>query len=352
MKRKLVLKTGQEFYGLGFGEQVIGKVVFNTSMVGYQEILTDKANYNKIVLMTYTLIGNYGINDDDYESDNIQVAGLIVKEYNPNPSNFRSNKTINQLLEENKKTILYDIDTREVSKLIRDNGEMLGMITDASKPLEECLKEINEYEEKKLDLTIKKYELKNKNAKYKIACLDLGAKRNIFKVLSKTFDVTVFPYNASKNDLLKYDGLFLAGGPEIVAVDLIKELKGKMPIFATGIGQDIVALAYGAKVDEMKFGHRGGNHTVKYTDTLKNAVIAQNHDYVVTDINNTDLELLSYNLLDNSIEGLTCKKDYLLSIQYNLDSEASPEDYELLINKFANNMEEFGGKNNAKKNWY
>lgn len=344
MKRKLVLKTGQEFYGLGGGKEVIGEIVFNTSMVGYQEVLTDKANFNKIVLMTYTLIGNYGINPDDYEADEIMAAGLIAKEINPNPSNFRSNKSITQLLEENETPVLYDVDTREISKIIRDNGEMLAMITDVDKPLDECLKEMEAYKEKKCNLEIKKYEIKNKNANYRIAALDLGARRNIFKTLAEEFDVTVFPYNVKVMDLLKYDGLFIAGGPEIIDVELIKEIKGKLPIFATGIGHNVVALAYEARVEKMKFGHRGGNHTIKYTDTGKNAVISQNHNYVVSNIDNTNLDELSYNLLDKTNEGLTCKKDYLLSIQYNLDKEASPEDYELLINKFKQNMKEFGGK--------
>lgn len=343
MKRKLVLANGQEFYGQGSGE-VIGELVFNTSMVGYQEILTDKANFNKIVLMTYTLIGNYGINNDDFEADDVQVSGMIAKEFNPNPSNFRSIKSLNQLLEEKGTPIFYDTDTREISKCIRDNGEMLAMITDVDKSLDQCLKEINEYQEKKINLEIKKYEIKNKHADYHIAAIDLGARKNIFQTLAQDFDVTVFPYDAKVLDLLKYDGLFLAGGPEIIDVELIREIKGKLPIFATGIGHDVVALAYGAEVNKMKFGHRGGNHTIKYTDTGKNAVISQNHNYVVTNIENTNLEELSYNLLDKTNEGLICKKDHLLSIQYNLDKEASPEDYELLINKFKQNMKEFGGK--------
>lgn len=345
MKLKLVLQNGLEFYGEGIGEEKIGKVVFNTSMVGYQQIIYDKTNYDDIVVMTYTLIGNYGINDEDYESDDVQIKGMIAKEFNPNPSNFRSNKSIIDLFNENKVTYMYDLDTREISKAIRDNGEMLGIITNAETSKEEALEKISNYKMQECNLLIDKYEIKNKLAKYKVACIDLGAKRSIFDYLSNYFDVTVFPYTVKYENLLKYDGIFLAGGPRIEGVDLVKKLIGKKPIFATGIGCNVLALAYGASVDVMKFGHRGGNHTIKYTETNKNFVINQNHSMVVTDISNTKLEIMSKNLLDNTIEGIISKEDKAFAIQYNLDIEGSPEDFDYLISKFENNLE--GGKKNA-----
>ena len=343
MKLKLVLENGKEFYGLGFGDEKIGKVTFNTSMVGYQQIMYDKANFDDIVIMTYTLIGNYGINDEDYESDNVQIKGMIAKEFNAKPSNFRSNKSIIDLFSENSVTYMYDLDTRMLSKEIRDNGEMLGIITDASTPKEDALAKIKNYVKPECDILIDKYEIKNKQAKRKIACIDLGARRSIFYVLSNYYDVTVFPYTVKKEQLLKYDGIFLAGGPKIAAVDLLKELIGKKPIFTTGIATNVLVEALGGKNELMKFGHRGGNHTIKYTDTLKNYVISQNHFYKISDLTNTGLEVLSKNLLDNEIEGVVNYEKLVLGIQYNLDNEANPEDFNLLLERF-NDFMDLGGK--------
>ena len=342
MKLKLVLENGLEFYGQGFGDEKIGKVVFNTSMVGYQQIMYDKANFDDIVVMTYTLIGNYGINDEDYEADNIQIKGMIAKEFNDKPSNFRSNKSIIDLFTENNVTYMYDLDTRMLSKAIRDNGEMLGIITDASTPKEDALKKIKEYVKPEIDLKIDKYEIKNKVAKKKIACIDLGARKSIFDCLSNFYDVTVFPYDAKAEQLNKFDGIFLAGGPKIVSVDLVKSLIGKKPIFATGIGLNVLVEALGGTNELMKFGHRGGNHTIKYVKTNKNFVISQNHFYKVKDLTNTNLEVLSKNLLDDTIEGVINKDKLLLGIQYNLDNEANPEDFANLLDMFDEFMN--GGK--------
>ena len=345
MKLKLVLENGKEFYGLGFGDEKIGKVTFNTSMVGYQQIIYDKANFDDIVVMTYTLIGNYGINDEDYEADNVQIKGMIAKEFNDKPSNFRSNKSIIDLFTENNITYMYDLDTRMLSKAIRDNGEMLGIITDASTPKEEAIKKIKEYVKPEIDLKINKYEIKNKVAKKRIACIDLGARKSIFDCLSNYYDVTVFPYDVKVEQLNKFDGIFLAGGPKIVSVDLVKKLIGKKPIFATGIGLNVLVEACGGVNELMKFGHRGGNHTIKYSDTHKNYVISQNHFYKVKDLTNTNLEILSKNLLDDTIEGVINKDKLLLGIQYNLDNEANPEDFANLLDRFDSFIE--GGKNNA-----
>ena len=343
MKLKLVLENGMEFVGSGFGEEKIGKVVFNTSMVGYQQIMYDKANFDDIVVMTYTLIGNYGINDEDYESDNVQIKGMIAKEFNPNPSNFRSNKSIIDLFNEEHVTYMYDLDTRMLSKVIRDYGEMLGIITELSVSNEEALNRIKAYKKRECNLLIDKYEIKNKLAKRKIACVDLGARRSIFDVLSNYYDVTVFPYNVKKDQLLKYDGIFMAGGPEIVASDLIKEIAGKKPLFTTGIATNSLVLALGGENELMKFGHRGGNHTIKYEDTHKNYVISQNHFYKISDLTNTGLEILSKNLLDGDIEGVISYEKLILGIQYNLDNEANPEDFNLLLERF-NDFMDLGGK--------
>lgn len=346
MKLKLVLENGMEFIGCGFGEEKIGKVTFNTSMVGYQQIMYDKANFDDIVVMTYTLIGNYGINDEDYESDNVQIKGMIAKEFNSKPSNFRSNKSIIDLFKEEKVTYMYDLDTRMLSKAIRDNGEMLGIITSIDTSVNDALDKIKNYKKPECNIAIDKYEIKNKQAKRKIACIDLGARRSIFDCLSNFYDVTVFPYTAKAEQFAKYDGIFIAGGPKIASVDLVKSLIGKKPIFATGIGLNVLVEALGGKNKLMKVGHRGGNHTIKYLDTQKNYVVSQNHFYEVSDLTNTNLEILSKNLLDNSIEGVINYDKLLLGIQYNLDIEANPEDFNLLLERF-NDFIDLGGKKNA-----
>ena len=342
MKLKLVLENGKEFIGEGYGEEKIGKVTFNTSMVGYQQIMYDKANFDDIVVMTYTLIGNYGINEEDYEADNVQIKGMIAKEFNDKPSNFRSNKSIIDLFTENNVTYMYDLDTRMLSKAIRDNGEMLGIICHQETTVEEALEKLKNYKKPEIDLKIDKYEIKNKVAKKKIACIDLGARRSIFDVLSNYYDVTVFPYDAKAEQLNKFDGIFLAGGPKIVSVDLVKQLVGKKPIFATGIGLNVLVEALGGSNELMKFGHRGGNHTIKYVKTNKNFVISQNHFYKVKDLTNTNLEVLSKNLLDDTIEGVINENKLLLGIQYNLDNEANPEDFANLLDMFDSFMN--GGK--------
>lgn len=345
MKLKLVLANGMEFPGEGVGSEKIGRVVYNTSMVGYQQIIYDKANYDDIVVMTYTLIGNYGINDEDYESDKAQIKAMVAKEFNHNPSNFRSNKSIIDLFAEQNVTYLEDLDTREISKVIRDQGEMLGIITSIETSKEEALAKIKAYKKDEIDLKINKYSLKNDKAKFKLACIDLGAKKSIFNVMSNYYDVEVFPYDVKAKDLKDFDGIFLAGGPKIVSVDLVKELIGKKPILAQGIGCNVVAEAYGAKNKLMATGHRGGNHNVKYTKTFKNFVIAQNHDYVITDTLNK-FDILCKNLLDDTIEGIINEKDLVLALQYNLDNEASPEDFNNIINMF-NEFLNKGGKKNA-----
>ena len=346
MKLKLVLENGKEFIGEGYGEEKIGRVTFNTSMVGYQQIMYDKTNFDDIVVMTYTLIGNYGINDFDYESDKVQIKGMIAKEFNSKPSNFRSNKSITDLFMENKVTFMYDLDTRMLTKEIRNNGEMLGIITPLSTSVETALEKISKYKKPECDIKIEKYELKNKDAKRSIACVDLGAKKSIFEVLSAYYDVTVYPYDVKAKELLKYDGIFISGGPRIESVDLVKELIGKKPIFTTGIATNVLVEAVGGSNELMKFGHRGGNHTIKYTDTHKNYVISQNHFYKISDLTNTNLEILSKNLLDNEIEGVIDYKNLLLGILYNLDNEANPEDFNLLLERF-NDFIDLGGKNNA-----
>lgn len=355
--KKIVLKDETVFYGFGFGgkSNVIGELVFNTSMVGYQEIATDPSYKGQIVVMTYPLIGNYGINDDDGESKAVRMNGMIVKEYNNKPSNFRFTKTFGELLEEYDVPLISGIDTRKLTRIIRDKGSQLALITDANTPIEDCMKQLNEYvipnDQVKQVSSKKRWISRCKNPKYNVVCIDFGTKLNIIRKLNENgCNVTVVPYNTTAKEILEYkpDGLFLSNGPgnpedNVVAISVVKELKGKLPIFGICLGHQIISLAYGCKTYKMKFGHRGGNHPVKCVETGRIEITSQNHSYAVDldSVNKTDLTVTHINLLDNTVEGVKCDKDYLFSVQYHPESAAGPEDSEYLFSTFTSNMKKF-----------
>ena len=361
--RKLVLANGMEFYGVGFGSQkeVIAEIVFNTSMVGYQEILSDSSYCGQIVCMTYPLIGNYGITDDDYESKSIKMSGFVVREYNDFPSNFRATKTLGDVMDENDAAGIANIDTRMLARVIRDYGSQLVMITDINKPKEECLKEIEKrgFEHNQLERvsTKKVWYSRTANPKYTVVAVDCGIKMNIVRKFNKFgCNVVVVPYTSTYEDIMKYqpDGLFISNGPgdpedAKPVIELVKKCKGKLPIFGICLGHQIIGLAYGAKTYKMKFGHRGANHPVKNLETGKIEITSQNHSYAI-DINSlkdTTLELTHINEIDHEPEGMMDKKNYIISVQYHPESAAGPEDSEYIFNKFIDLIDSFGGEHNA-----
>lgn len=354
---KLVLKDGRTFLGYSKAANVekIGELVFNTSMVGYQEIATDPSYNEQIVVMTYPLIGNYGINDEDNESKAVKMNGFVVREYNDEPSNFRFTKTFSELLEENDVPLISGIDTRKLTRIIRDEGSQFGLITDINTPLEECLEKLNAYKyphtQVKNVSSKKRWISRAKNPKYTVVALDFGTKHNIIRKLNeKNCTVFVLPYDTTADKILEYDpdGLFLSNGPgdpedNPIAINVVRELKGKLPIFGICLGHQIISLACGCKTYKLKFGHRGGNHAIKNLITGHIEITSQNHSFAVDpeSVKKTDLEITHINLLDNTVEGVRCDKDKLFSVQYHPESAAGPEDSEYLFDIFTKYMDEF-----------
>ena len=352
--KKIVLEDGEEYLGYGFGANVesICEIVFNTSMVGYQEIVSDPSYTYQMVVMTYPLIGNYGITDDDYETGKPSIGGLVVREYNDHPSNFRYTKTLSEYLEENNIPGIYGVDTRKITRSIRDKGSRKVIITDISTTKEEAIEKMKNYQIPKDAVSKvsckKKWYARTANAKYNVVAVDCGIKLNIVRNLNKRkCNVTVVPYNTTAEEVisLKPDGVFLSNGPgdpEDVkeVISLVKELKGKYPIFGICLGHQMISLAYGAKTYKLKFGHRGGNHPVLNLKTDKIEITSQNHCYAVDEesLKSTKLEPTHKNILDNTIEGVECKKDRIFSVQYHPESAPGPQDRGYLFDKFINIM--------------
>ncbi|MFR9646126.1 MAG: glutamine-hydrolyzing carbamoyl-phosphate synthase small subunit [Rikenellaceae bacterium] len=354
--KKIVLENGREFYGYGFGadRDAVCEVVFNTSMVGYQEILSDPSYTDQIVVMTYPLIGNYGTAEEDYETKFPTIGGMIVREYNDSPSNFRYTKTLNEVLEEHQIPAIEGVDTRQITRIIRDEGSQRVLITNAETPLEEALETIKN-SEIRTDMVSrvsckKRWFSRTANHQYDVVAIDCGIKHNIIRCLNqKGCNVTVLPFDTPLEEImaLKPDGVFLSNGPgnpEYVTpvIELVKQLRGKLPIFGICMGHQIIALAYGAKAFKMKFGHRGGNHPVLHIESGKVEITSQNHSFAVdTDsLKNTRLESTHYNLLDNTSEGVECKEDMVFSVQYHPESAPGPNDSTYLFDKFIKMMEE------------
>ena len=321
-------------------------------MVGYQEIVSDPSYTYQMVVMTYPLIGNYGITDEDYETKQPTIGGIIVREYNDRPSNFRYTKTLSEYLEENNIPGIYGIDTRKLTRSIRDKGSRKVIITDINTEKEDALKRLKEYNIPK-DVVSKvsckkRWYSRTTNPKYNVVAVDCGIKLNIVRNLNKRgCNVTIVPYNTDVQKIteLKPDGIFLSNGPGnpedvVEVINLVKKLKGKYPIFGICLGHQIISLAYGAKTYKLKFGHRGGNHPVKNLETGKIEITSQNHSYAVDEqsLDKTDLKVTHKNILDNTIEGVECKKDKIFSVQYHPESAPGPQDSGYLFDKFINLM--------------
>ncbi len=354
--KKIVLESGREFYGYGFGadREVINEIVFNTSMVGYQEIISDPSYTDQAVVMTYPLIGNYGTAEEDYETKFPTIGGLIVREYNDIPSNFRYTRTLNEVFEEAGITGISGIDTRMLTRIIRDEGSQKVIITSADTPTDEALARLLAYEIPR-DMVSrvsckKRWFSRTPNHKYDVVAIDCGIKYNIIRSLNaKGCNVTVVPFDATVEEILAFrpDGIFLSNGPGdpidvTPVIEKVRELRGKLPMFGICLGHQMVSLAYGARTFKMKFGHRGGNHPVKNLETGKIEITSQNHSYAVDleSLRNTPLTLTHINLLDNTAEGVECKEDMVFSVQYHPESAPGPQDSGYLFDKFIKMMEE------------
>lgn len=349
--RKLVLEDGTQVQGIGFGSEneAIVELVFNTSMVGYQEILSDPSYTDQAVVMTYPLIGNYGMNEDDYETLRPSMSGFVVRDYNDEPSNFRSSKTLAEVMKEYGIVGLSGVDTRSLARHIRNFGSCKAMITNPDVDTADVVRRLKEYIPPKDAVsrvsTKKVYTLgEEEKTLYHVVAIDCGMKQNITRMMvQKGMCVTVVPWDTSAQEIRKYnpDGVFISNGPGDPTdvgktVETVKALIGTCPIFGICLGHQIISLAYGAKTYKLKFGHRGGNHPVKNLLTDKIEITSQNHSYAVDteSIQDTRLEMTHMNLLDNTVEGVMCKEDYVSSVQYHPESAPGPQDSAYLFDNF------------------
>lgn len=365
MKAILLLEDGTIFRGNSFGAKAAkaGEVVFNTSMTGYQEILTDPSYHEQIVTMTYPLIGNYGINPQDSESRKIFVSGFIVKENCQYPSNWRNKISLSDYLKKNNIIALEGIDTRKLVKHIRTKGAMRGIISSDELNIKKLTEKLNGYpglvgrdivknvtakksykwDKGVIDVLNENKELKPPK-KYRVIAYDFGMKLNILRLLrSFGCDVTVVPASTPAKEVLakKPDGVFLSNGPGDpepleYAIDNIGQLLGKIPIFGICLGHQLLAMALGGKSYKLKFGHRAANHPVMNLKTGQIEVTSQNHGFCIDldSLKDKNVELTHINLNDNTLEGFACKDKNAFSVQYHPEASPGPHDSAYLFETF------------------
>ena len=349
-KRYLVLEDGTIFEGTAFGSESasIGEIVFTTGMTGYQETISNPSGFGQIVVMTYPLIGNYGINRDDYESIEPAINGLVVRELSEEPSNFRSSMTLGALLELKGIPGIEGIDTRMLTRILRQKGSLKGKLTAAGEELNnsEVVAEVVNYQTPKnlvaMISTKKPYPSPGRGKR--VVVIDYGLKHGLLRELNKRdYDVIVVPYDTSTEEILALvpDGILLSNGPGNPtdvegAVETIKQLIGTAPIFGIGLGHQLLALSYGAKTSKMKIGHSGGNYPVKDLLTGRTELTSQSHGYQVDEasIDESKLEITHRALNDNTVEGLRSQKDATFSVQFHPEASPGPEDAKHLFNRF------------------
>ena len=355
--RKLVLADGSEYAGVGFGApgDRVCEVVFNTSMAGYQEILSDPSYTCQLVVMTYPLMGNYGMAADDYETRTPTIGGLAVRRYETRPSHFRCADTLGAVMERYDIPGIACIDTRKLARSIRDYGSRKGLLTGVDTPTERAL-EILAATDVPRDV-VRRVSCKapwtspaKGEARFHVAAVDCGIKLNIVRSLNaRGCDVTVLPYDVTAEQVraLRPDGVFLSNGPgdpeDVPSVlELVRAIRGTIPIFGICLGHQLISLAYGAGTYKLKFGHRGGNHPVRDLDTGRIEITSQNHSYAVDEASlaGTGLKLTHVNLLDGTVEGVKCQRDRVFSVQYHPESAPGPQDSGHLFDRFIAMMEE------------
>jgi len=371
-KRKalLVLEDGAFFEGSVFAGdgETMGEVVFNTGMTGYQEVITDPSYKGQIVAMTYPLVGNYGINDEDMESAGIHLEGFVVREYQPDPSNWRMTRSLKSFLEDHGKIGLEEIDTRALTRKLRLSGAMKGIISTHSRDVQTLVKKVRDYPglvgrdlvrevSCATPYTWKKgapcagLPSKKSSGKLRVAVLDCGVKYNILRLLEKNgCEVLILPATSTGAEILavKPDGVLLSNGPGDPAalpyiVDAARAVIGNVPVFGICLGHQIVGQAIGGYTEKLKFGHHGINQPVKNAETGRIEITSQNHGFVVVPESvGKKAQNTYYNLNDNTSEGMKMKRAF--SVQYHPEAAPGPRDTEHLFDQFVKIMKKEKGK--------
>jgi carbamoyl-phosphate synthase small subunit len=348
MKKKLILEDGTVFIGDAFGSDTstFGEVVFNTGMTGYQEILSDPSYCGQIVTLTYPLIGNYGINPDDFESIKPAISGFVVKEVADYPSNWRSELSLDKFFQLKNIPGIAGIDTRKLTRIIRQHGTLKGAICSVDVNDDEMVHKLQAHnlgnDQVKQVSTKTPYPSPGRGRR--VVLVDFGMKHGILRELNQRgCDVIVVPYNTTGEEILQLspDGVMLSNGPGDPkdvpeAIEMIKGILGKVPVFGICLGHQLFALACGANTEKMKFGHRGSNHPVKDLATGKVALTSQNHGFTVNEksIEGTPLEVTHIALNDGTIEGLKHKDVPAFTVQYHPEASPGPEDANYLFQQF------------------
>ncbi len=363
-KAFIVLSNGEVFEGENFGASgtSIGEVVFNTGMAGYEETLTDPSYYGQIITQTYPLIGNYGVNGQDAESEKIWAFGYIVREICEHPSNFRCENTLSAYLKKQGIIGVSGVDTRKITRIIRESGVMNGAVTteyqSAKHALEDSalMQKIKDYSVKDAvkNVTVKQSKLFNEKGKYHVALFDFGYKTNILRnLISRDCKVTLVPSNTSANDIkkLNVNGIMLSNGPGDPAenVEIINELPNianlNIPIFGICLGHQLMALANGAKTKKLKYGHRGVNQPVTDFKLDRTFITSQNHGYAVVGetVNENIAKISHVNANDKTVEGIAYKNFPCFTVQFHPEACGGPLDTEYLFDEFINLMDKAGG---------
>lgn len=353
---RLVLEDGTIFPGRSFGAEgeTYGEAVFNTSMTGYQEVLTDPSYCGQLITMTYPLIGNYGVNKEDVESSKIQASGFIVREVSRIVSNHRATTDLSTYLKSQGIIGIEEVDTRALTRHLRDNGAMKALISTKDKDPESLLKKVKKSPgligiDLVKNVTCEKTYDWSKTGKYKVAVIDCGIKLNILRILeSLDCQLKVFPAQVSRKEIddFKPDGLFLSNGPGdpgavTYVIELVKSyIKGpSFPIFGICLGHQMLGLAFGAEYSKLKFGHRGANQPVKNKMTSKVEITSQNHGFAVNaNTLPSELEVTHIHLNDNTLSGMRHKTKPIFSVQYHPEASPGPNDSRYLFLEFIKNM--------------